>query len=66
MLVSTYSKYEPIKLSPDLLEALRELGPGETVAEVRARLLRDHGADLPEEMLASLYQLRVLVEPAQP
>jgi Fe-S-cluster containining protein len=64
VLVATYSKYEPIKLSPDLLEALRELGPAESVAEVRARLLRDHGAELPEEMLAALYQLRVLVAPA--
>lgn len=63
VLVPTYSKYEPIKLSPDLLEALRELGQGETVAETRARLLREHDADLPEEMLAALYQLRVLVEP---
>ena len=66
VLVATYSRYEPIKLSPDLLDALRELGPTETVAEVRARLLREQGADLPEDMLAALYQLRVLVRPEGP
>ena len=61
VIVASYSRYEPIKLTEGLHEALGELGPKETVAEVRARLLRDHGLDLPELMLFELYRLGVLV-----
>jgi pimeloyl-ACP methyl ester carboxylesterase len=64
VIVSTYSKYEPIKLTPALFEVLRELRPDETVDAFRARLLRDHEVDVPEAMLLSLHQLRVLIEPA--
>jgi Fe-S-cluster containining protein len=61
VMVASYSRYEPIKLTEGLHEALGELGPDETVAEVRARLLRDHGVDLPEGMLFEFYRLGVLV-----
>ncbi len=63
VLCTTYSKYEPVLLTHDLHEVLGELGPNETVAEVRARLLRDAGIDVPEAMLLALHQLRVLVPP---
>ncbi len=66
VLVASYSRYEPIKLTEGLHEALGELGPGETVAEVRARLHRDHGVDVPEAMLFELYRLGVLVPIAEP
>jgi hypothetical protein len=61
--VGTYSKYEPIKLTPALMEVLRELRADETVADFRARMKRDHEVDVPEEILLGLYQLRVIVPP---
>ena len=61
VIVSSYSKYEPIKLTPALFEVLRELRADETVDEFRARLLRDHEVDVPQAMLLELHQLRVLV-----
>jgi hypothetical protein len=33
------------------------------VAEVRERLLRESGVDVPEDLLQSLHQYRVLVAP---
>jgi len=63
VIVSTYSKYEPIKLTPALYDVLRELRPEETVDAFRARMLRDHEVDVPEAMLLALHQLRVLIEP---
>jgi hypothetical protein len=62
VIVGTYSGYEPIKLTPALFEVLRELRTDETVAEYRARMLRDHQTDVPEEMLLELHRLRVLVQ----
>jgi Fe-S-cluster containining protein len=61
VLVASYSRYEPIKLTEGLHEVLAELGPRETVAEVRARLLRDHGVELPDAVLLELHRLGVLV-----
>jgi Fe-S-cluster containining protein len=61
VVVGTYSKYEPIKLTPDLFEVLKELREGETVAEFRARLLREHEVDVPEALLLELHQFRVLI-----
>ena len=63
VIISTYSKYEPIKLTPALYDVLRELRPEETVDAFRARMLRDHEVDVPEAMLLALHQLRVLIEP---
>ena len=61
VLVAGHGRDEPVKLSKGLHDALGELGPGETVGEVRARLLRDRRTDLPEAMLLDLYRLGVLV-----
>ncbi len=61
VVVGTYSKYEPIKLNAALFEVLKDLRAGETVAEFRARLLRDHEVDVPEALLLELHQLRVLI-----
>lgn len=63
VVVGSYSNYEPIKLTADLFEVLRELRPDETVADFRARLLRDHRVDVPEDMLVALHRLRVLIVP---
>ena len=63
VLVATYSRYEPLLLTEALHEVVQAFGGGGTVAEVRARLLREAEIDVPEELLQSLYQYRVLVEP---
>ncbi len=63
VVVGTYSKYEPVKLTPDLFEVLRELRADETVAEFRARLLRDHEVDVPEALLIELHRMRVVIAP---
>jgi Fe-S-cluster containining protein len=64
VVVGSYSKYEPIKLSHDLFEVLRRLRADETVAEFRARMLRDHEVDVPEGLLVELHRLRVLIAPS--
>lgn len=61
VLAVTFSRYEPVLLSPDLHEVLKQFGPDETVAEVRARLLREHEVEIPEGMLLELHQLRVVI-----
>jgi Fe-S-cluster containining protein len=63
VIVGTYSKYEPIKLTPALHEVLGELRSDETVAAFRERLRREHEVEVPEEMLLELYRLRVIVTP---
>lgn len=63
VLVMSYSQYEPLLLTPDLFEVVRLFGEGGAVAEVRARLARDHGVELPDGLLEGLYQFRVLVAP---
>jgi Fe-S-cluster containining protein len=63
MLVTTYSRYEPLLLTEALYEVVQAFGGEGTVAEVRERLLRDEGIDVPEELLHGLHQYRVLVEP---
>jgi hypothetical protein len=64
VVVGSYSKYEPIQLTSGLFEVLRELRADETVADFRARLLREHQVEVPEAMLLELHRLRVLVEPS--
>jgi Fe-S-cluster containining protein len=66
VLVATYSRYEPLLLTEALHEVVQAFGGGGTVAEVRERLLREQEIDVPEELLQSLYQYRVLVEPESP
>jgi hypothetical protein len=67
VLVATYSRYEPLLLSADLYEALKEFRGDETVAQVYERLAREAGVSVPEAMLLALHQLRVVVakEPAR-
>jgi hypothetical protein len=65
VLVRAYSRYEPLLLTRDLFEVVRAFTGGETVAEVRARLLRDSDLTIPDELLISLHQFRVLVTPAE-
>lgn len=64
VLVVTYSRYEPLMLTPDLFAVVRAFGEGGTVAEVRERLLREHDVEVPDALLVGLYQFRVLVPPA--
>jgi Fe-S-cluster containining protein len=61
VLAVTFSRYEPVLLSDDLHEVLKELREEETVADFRARLLCEHGVDVPEAMLLGLHQLRVII-----
>ena len=63
VLVTTYSRYEPLLLTEALHEVVQAFGGGGTVAEVRARLASEAGIDVPEELLRGLHQYRVLVEP---
>jgi Fe-S-cluster containining protein len=63
VLVTTYSRYEPLLLTEALYEVVQAFGGEGTVTEVRERLLRDEGLDVPEELLHGLHQYRVLVEP---
>jgi hypothetical protein len=65
VLTETYSRYEPLVLTEALHELIGELRADETVSEMRARLGRDAGVDVPEEILLGLYQMRVLI-PAPP
>jgi Fe-S-cluster containining protein len=62
VLVTTYSRYEPLLLTEALHDVVKAFGGGGTVAEVRERLLREEEIDVPEELLQALYQYRVLVE----
>lgn len=63
VLVTTYSRYEPLLLTEALHEVVKAFGGGGTVSEIRERLLREEGIDVPEELLHGLHQYRVLVEP---
>ena len=63
VLVTTYSRYEPLLLTDALYEVVQAFGGEGTVAEVRERLLREQELDVPEELLQGLHQYRVLVEP---
>ncbi len=64
VLVTTYSRYEPLLLTEALHEVVEAFRGGGTVAEVRERLLRESGVDVPEDLLQSLHQYRVLVAPS--
>lgn len=66
VLVTSYSRYEPLLLTRDLFEVVQLFREGGSVADVRARLARDHGVELPDELLLGLWQFRVLVPPAEP
>jgi hypothetical protein len=57
-----YSRYDATFLSEPLLEVLRSIGAGETLAAARDRLRRDE-IELPDELLVTLHRARILVEP---
>lgn len=61
VLAVTFSRYEPVLLSADLHEVLKELRADETVEAFKARLLRDHAIEIPDAMLLGLHQLRVVI-----
>jgi hypothetical protein len=63
VLVKTYSRYEPLLLNEALYEVTQAFGSGETVSAIRERLSREAGVEIPDELLISLHQLRVLVPP---
>ncbi len=61
VLVVTYSRYEPLMLTRDLFEVVRAFEQDGTTSEVIERLRREHGVEVPEELLLGLCQFRVLV-----
>jgi Fe-S-cluster containining protein len=63
LMVSTYCDYDPMVLSPALHEVLGQFSAAETVAETRARLLAEDGTEIPDDVMVTLHQMRVLVEP---
>jgi Fe-S-cluster containining protein len=63
VIVGSYSKYEPLELTPALFDVLRELRADETVTDFRARMLREQEVEVPEELLVELHRMRVVVEP---
>jgi hypothetical protein len=65
VLVRAYSPYEPLLLTKDLFDLVLAFDGKETVAELVARMKREADLEIPEDMLLSLYQYRVLVTPAQ-
>jgi Fe-S-cluster containining protein len=66
VIVSTYSAYEPVHLTPLLFEVLREFNGVESTTDVRARLLRDRDLDVSPELLLELQALRVLIPVKSP
>jgi hypothetical protein len=66
VVVSTYSSYEPLELSRPLYQLLGTLRAEEPLAAARARLQREQGAEIPDQLLVMLHQMRVLVAPGQP
>ncbi|MFO0615865.1 MAG: hypothetical protein U0414_24940 [Polyangiaceae bacterium] len=67
VLVTSYSRYEPLHLTPALDHAVAAFNLDEPVAEVRARLAREE-IHVPDELIFALYRYRVLVpeEPTPP
>jgi Fe-S-cluster containining protein len=61
VLVVTYSRYEPLLLTRDLFEVVRAFEQDGTTSEVVERLRREHGVEVPEELLLGLCRFRVLV-----
>ncbi len=61
VIVTTYSRYEPMMLSAALYEVLQQFSAKERVGEVLARLQREHEIVLPDGLLVSLQQMRVVV-----
>jgi hypothetical protein len=64
VLVTTYSGFDSMQLSADLFSVVTQFSAEETVAEIRARLAREHDLEIPDALLLSLQQHRILVPPA--
>jgi Fe-S-cluster containining protein len=60
VIVVSYSRYEPMLLSDALHEVLRQFSARERVVDVLARLKREHDVELPEGLLLSLQQMRIV------
>jgi Fe-S-cluster containining protein len=61
VIVTGYSRYEPMYLSGPLHEVLGQFSARERVVDVLARLKREHDVELPDGLLLSLQQMRVVV-----
>jgi Fe-S-cluster containining protein len=62
VVVTTYSRFDPVVLDGDLWEVLQAFRGGQRVGAVQERLRRQVGGEIPEEVLLKLYRARVLVE----
>jgi Fe-S-cluster containining protein len=61
--VTTYSRYDSLFLSQALRDALSQFRADESVAETKARLKREQGLDLPDDVIELLERYEVLVPP---
>jgi hypothetical protein len=59
--LETFNALDPIKLPAPLFEILSDLRSDETLADFRARILRDRNVELPLELLDELCRVRVLL-----
>jgi Fe-S-cluster containining protein len=64
--VTSYSAYDPLFLTQDLYDALKEFSGKELVTEVLARLRRDHDVELPESLLLEMQVFGVMTEATPP
>ncbi|TKC97272.1 hypothetical protein [Polyangium fumosum] len=64
MYVRSHSRYETLFLPLELQEVLCDFRGDQTVAENQARLAHDKGVRLPDDLLLTLYQARILVAPS--
>ncbi|MDC0749194.1 hypothetical protein [Polyangium mundeleinium] len=62
--VKSYSRYETFFLSLEHQEVLRDFRGDQTVAENRVRLAQEKGVSIPDDLLLTFYQARILVEPS--
>jgi hypothetical protein len=61
VVVTTYSSFDPTRISQQLLVALREFDGRRSNAEALAAVDRTHGLLLSSGLLLSLYRQRILV-----
>lgn len=61
--VASYSRYDVLRLSDDLMAVLGELEPDEPVDLMIGRMKRDHDVDVPPDLLLELQTHEVLVPP---
>jgi hypothetical protein len=61
VVVTTYSIFDSMQLTPDLFEVVHQFGPKETVAETRARLQKEYDVTIPDELLVALLNHEILI-----